>query len=72
MAALHPSIESDEDIEAATSSDDENEVGDEIDPCFEFGGILVSVDHFLGIVVSRALLLWVSAVLCISFFLDAV
>jgi hypothetical protein len=54
MAALHPSIESDEDIEAAASSDDENEGGDEIDPCFEFGGILVSVDHFHGIAASRA------------------
>lgn len=68
MTALHPSIESDEDIEAATSSSDENEGGDEIDPTFEFGGILVSVHHFLWIAASTALLLDF-AVIGTSFFL---
>ena len=46
MTALPPSLESDEDVGAASSSD-ENEEGDEMDPSFEFGGILASANHFI-------------------------
>ncbi|CAB9507678.1 dependent RNA helicase [Seminavis robusta] len=41
MADLLPSIDSDEDVNAeGSSNDEENEAGDDMDPSFEFGGIL--------------------------------
>jgi hypothetical protein len=68
MTALQQTIESDEDIESASVSSDENEGGDEIDPSFEFGGILVSVDRVPCIADSRAVLCAVG----VSFFLNLV